>query len=93
MFINNLPNKADATVTVVLTETMKPYINSPLLTRTFDFGGGGNYSLEEAISIEGFLGFVHETEQGAMIHNSAVHRDNKGLPRPVVAVCFIKPKE
>jgi hypothetical protein len=60
--------------------------------RSFDLNGV-NYSLEEAVAIEGFLGFIHITEQGTLIHNSAVHRDAKGLPRPVVAVCFIKPKE
>jgi hypothetical protein len=54
---------------------------------------GTDYSLEEAPAIDGFLGFVHTTEKGDVIHNSAVYRDAKGLPRPVTAVCFIKPKE
>lgn len=58
----------------------------------FDLAGV-NYSLEEAVAIVGFVGFVHNITAGNVIHNSAVYRDESGLPCPVVAVCFIKPKE
>jgi len=90
MKIINLPAKGDAIVTILPTATVRPYDKSLITMTTFTLASI-EYSLEEAPAIEGFLGFVHVTEKGHVLHNSAVYRDEKGLPRPVVAVCYVKP--
>jgi hypothetical protein len=89
MKILNLPEREEAVVTTVLT-TFE--VCGGVVMRGFTLADTP-YSLEEAPAIEGFLGYVHTTEKGDMLHNSAVYRDARGLPRPVTAVCFIKPKE
>jgi hypothetical protein len=89
MNIINLPERGDAVVTVCSTKKTEC---SGVVMVHFDLADV-NYSLEEAVAIEGFLGFVHILSGKGVIHNSAVYRDVSGLPCSVVAVCFIKPKE
>ncbi|MHC4371565.1 MAG: hypothetical protein ACYSW8_28460 [Planctomycetota bacterium] len=89
MKISNLPNKADVIVTVVPT-TVEVCNN---IRQTFFRLKGIDFSLEEAISIEGFMGYVHNKNGSNTMGHSAIAYDSKARPVPVIGVCFTKPKE
>lgn len=59
--------------------------------RTFRLGHI-DYSLEEAVAIEGFVGYVHCIKGDNVLGVNAVCFDKKGRPLPVIAVCFTRPK-
>ena len=92
MKVKGLPSREDAVVTVL---PIAVTVCNDTVMRTFTLADV-EYSLEEAIAIEGFLGFVHyvsdsKSQPVLEVHDNAVYRDSKGLPQAVIAVCFIKP--
>ena len=89
MKIDNLPNKKHVTVTVIPTGVEKC---NDILTRFFSLASV-QFSLEEVTSIEGFLGWVHCIDGKNVLGQCPVAYNVKGLPTPVVAVCFQKPKQ
>jgi hypothetical protein len=86
MKIINLPNKKVASVSVIPTHIEKFNGISTICFRL----ATTDYSLEEAVSIIGFLGYVHPTKSNFELSERAVRYDNKGRPLPIVAVCFTK---
>jgi hypothetical protein len=48
------------------------------------------FSLEEASSIEGFLGYVVVEDQKHQLRTSPVNLDKSNRPLPIVGVCFVQ---
>jgi hypothetical protein len=89
MKINNLPAKSVGSVSVIPTDSGQ--CNGVSL-RTFELKDVP-YSLEEAIAIDGFLGYVHDLpKKGHTMSDKPIRYDIKGRPLIVVAVCFMNPK-
>ena len=84
MIIINLPNNSDVTVSV---RPLTPEKMSGVLMHSFTLLGV-EYSLEEAIAISGFLGYVVASPQGSKLMTTPIHYDTKGRPFSLLAVCF-----
>ena len=51
---------------------------------------GIDFSLEEAHSIEGFIGYVVVEKQEFTLKPSPLNYDKHKLPLPIVGVCFVR---
>lgn len=87
MKINDLPHKS-ATVTVIPT-TIVEANNTRMVCFNLNHV---DYSLEEAVAIEGFCGYVHAVNGAYSMGPSAVRYDRKRRPTQLVAVVFTKIK-
>jgi hypothetical protein len=88
MKVTNLPPKEAVSVSVIPTHTEQ--FNS-VLTRCFRLKET-DYSLEEAVSIEGFVGYVHAVRDEYLMSTGPLSFDERGRPRPIVGVVFTNPK-
>jgi hypothetical protein len=88
MKISNLPPNAS----VVTTDVSK---YDQVIMRSFRLCGT-DFSLEEAVAIEGFYGYVVPEKDGTdfeVVPTATGNIGKKGRPMPIVAVVFMKPLE
>lgn len=52
-----------------------------------------DYSLEEAVAIEGFTGYVRHKNGENILSRYPVEADTKGRPMPIIGVCFMQPQD
>jgi len=88
MKIYDLPPKEAVTLTIV-PSTVTRSGNATLKGFTLQ---SVDYSLEEAVAIDGFYGYVHAVDGVNRLGTQAVRYDAKRRPTQIVGVAFTKQK-